>query len=211
MDTAEDGREGLLAWRQHEHLAVLTDINMPVMDGYALARALRERSASVPILAVTATALASERERCRQAGITDLLLKPLNLDTLARVLQYHLGAMPDVAGAAAIPAAPVDDPAPGPAVALPEHLRRTFVTSSVDDLQRIARARADQDGPALLDRVHALKGVLMMLGQRELGERFGALEAQLRDGGTADPAKLDAAIEALQVLVDQQAAQLDGD
>lgn len=211
VDTAEDGREGLLAWRQHEHLAVLTDINMPVMDGYALARALRERSASVPILAVTATALASERERCRQAGITDLLLKPLNLDTLARVLQYHLGAMPDVAGAAAIPAAPVDDSAPGPAVALPEHLRRTFVTSSVDDLQRIARARADQDGPALLDRVHALKGVLMMLGQRELGERFGALEAQLRDGGAADPAKLDAAIEALQVLVDQQAAQLDGD
>jgi two-component system capsular synthesis sensor histidine kinase RcsC len=208
VDTAEDGREGLLAWRQHEHLAVLTDINMPVMDGYALARALRERSASVPILAITATALASERERCRQAGITDLLLKPLNLDTLGRVLQHHLGAMPDAAGVAELAAAPADDLAPDPATALPEHLRRTFVTSSVDDLQRIARARADQDGPALLDRVHALKGVLMMLGQRELGERFSVLEAQLRDGGTADAAMLDAAIEALQALVDQQAARL---
>ncbi|MBJ7515915.1 MAG: response regulator [Stenotrophomonas sp.] len=208
VDTAEDGREGLLAWRQHEHLAVLTDINMPVMDGYALARALRERSASVPILAITATALASERERCRQAGITDLLLKPLNLDTLGRVLQHHLGAMPDAAGVAELAAAPADDLAPDPATALPEHLRRTFVTSSVDDLQRIARARADQDAAALLDRVHALKGVLMMLGQRELGERFSVLEAQLRDGGTADAAMLDAAIEALQALVDQQAARL---
>ena len=96
-------------------------------------------------------------------------------------------------------------------MALPEHLRRTFVTSSADDLQRITRARDDQDGPALLDRVHALKGVLMMLGQQALGERFSALEAQLRDGGTADAAMLDAAIKALQALVDQQAAQLDVD
>ncbi len=211
VDTAEDGREGLLAWRQHDHLAVLTDINMPVMDGYALARALRERGASVPILAITATALASERERCRQAGITDLLLKPLNLETLARVMQQHLGALPDAVSVAAVPAASADDPAPGAAMALPEHLRRTFVTSSADDLQRITRARDDQDGPALLDRVHALKGVLMMLGQQALGERFSALEAQLRDGGTADAAMLDAAIKALQALVDQQAAQLDVD
>lgn len=206
VDTAEDGRDGLLAWRQHEHRAVLTDINMPVMDGYALARALRERNASMPILAITATALASERERCRQAGITDLLLKPLNLDTLARVLQRHLGAMPDAAGVDAVPPAPADNHAPDAAMALPEHLRRTFVTSAVDDLERIARARADQDGPALLDRVHALKGVLMMLGQRGLGERFSALEAQLRDGGTVDAVRLDTAIEALQALVDQQAA-----
>jgi len=209
VDTAEDGKEGLLAWRQHEHLAVLTDINMPVMDGYALARALRERAASLPILAITATALASERERCRQAGITDLLLKPLNLETLGRVLLQHLGPMPGIAGEAAVrPARPADVAPPGGGMVLPDHLRRTFVNSSRDDLQRIARARADQDQPALLDRVHALKGVLMMLGQRGLGERFSEIEAQLREGGTVDATALDGVIQALQALVDQQAAQL---
>lgn len=209
VDTAEDGKEGLLAWRQHEHLAVLTDINMPVMDGYALARALRERAATLPILAITATALASERERCRQAGITDLLLKPLNLETLGRVLLQHLGPMPGIAGEAAVrPAGPADAAPPGGGMVLPDHLRRTFVNSSRDDLQRIARARADQDQPALLDRVHALKGVLMMLGQRGLGERFSEIEAQLREGGPVDAVALDGVIEALQALVDQQAAQL---
>jgi two-component system capsular synthesis sensor histidine kinase RcsC len=91
---------------------------------------------------------------------------------------------------------------------LPDHLRRTFVNSSRDDLQRIARARADQDQPALLDRVHALKGVLMMLGQRGLGERFSVIEAQLCDGISVDAATLDGVIDALQVLVEQQAAQL---
>ena len=209
VDTAEDGKEGLLAWRQHEHLAVLTDINMPVMDGYALARALRERGASLPILAITATALASERERCRQAGITDLLLKPLNLETLERMLQQHLGPMPGIDDEAAVrPAAPADIAPPAGGMVLPDHLRRTFVNSSRDDLQRIARARADQDQPALLDRVHALKGVLMMLGQRGLGERFSVIEAQLRDGISVDAATLDGVIDALQVLVEQQAAQL---
>ena len=66
-------------WQDDTYLAVLTDINMPVMDGYALARELRSRGHSLPILAITATALASERERCLATGIDDLLLKPLNL------------------------------------------------------------------------------------------------------------------------------------
>ena len=212
VDTAEDGREGLLAWRDGQHLAVLTDINMPVMDGYALARALRERSTTLPILAVTATALASERERCREAGITDLLLKPLSLQTLERALQVHLGPGPAVGMLdGSVPTPPAGTHPPVAAMVLPAHLRRTFVNSSTDDLQRIARARADEDVPALLDRVHALKGVLMMLGQRGLGERFGTIELQLRGGEAVDASELDGMIEALQALVDQQAAQPEGD
>ncbi|MGS7839967.1 response regulator, partial [Stenotrophomonas maltophilia] len=79
VDAAENGQAALALWQDDLYRAVLTDINMPVMDGYALARELRRRGHSLPILAITATALASERERCLAAGIDDLLLKPLDL------------------------------------------------------------------------------------------------------------------------------------
>lgn len=81
VDAAEDGAAALALWQDDTYLAVLTDINMPVMDGYALARELRQRGQSLPTLAITATALASERERCLAAGIDDLLLKPLKSRT----------------------------------------------------------------------------------------------------------------------------------
>lgn len=208
VDTAENGSDGLLAWRPDVHLAVLTDINMPVMDGYALAHALRARDSAVPILAITATALASERERCRAAGINDLLLKPMNLDALARALEPYLAARAPAGPAEEGQAAPQGgDPEPVPMV-LPDALRRTFVSSTLDDLQRIAEARRAEDQSGLLDRLHAVKGVLMMLGHRALGSRFGAMEAQLRDGVALDGVVLDAALSDLHALVDQHAAQL---
>lgn len=202
VDTAENGREGLAAWQPEQHLAVLTDINMPVMDGYALARELRRRSHDVPILAITATALASERERCRDAGISDLLLKPMSLETLGRALDAQLGS---------VRPAPTSAPAAVPLTSLlvlPDKLRRTFVESARDDMARIDDARARQDDVALLDRLHALKGVLMMLGQRDIGLRFGAAEAALRDQEPVSGTTLDALLADLHALVEQHAAQL---
>src|SRR5690606_22692596 len=196
VDTAENGREALAAWRDPVHVAVLTDINMPVMDGYQLARALRGRAPHLPILAITATALASERERCREAGITDLLLKPLNLQTLARALQRYLPLAE--APAAAAPQAAAPTPAD-----MPEKLRRVFVQSSRDDLARVRQAMHAGDPQQVLERMHASKGVLMMLGEHELGQRCGGLEATLREHGEvagevldALPADLDRRVEA---------------
>lgn len=201
VDAAENGKEALLAWDPQAHVAVLTDINMPIMDGYQLAAALRSRAPHLPILAVTATALASERERCRQAGITDLLLKPLNLGNLARALQAHLGTAP-VPGSGT---AQVPTPA---AVDMPERLRRTFVDSSRDDLARARRALLQRDDEALLDRMHALKGVLMMLGQRDLGRRCGQVEADLREGRERIADDLPQLLQDLDALVEHHASLL---
>ena len=211
VELAEDGREGLERWQEIHAVAVLTDINMPVMNGYELARALRAEAADVPILAITATALASERERCRQAGITDLLLKPLDLRTLGAALDRYVGMAPVVA---LTDTDGVGDEAlrpalPAPPRALPPALRRTFVDSTRNDMQRIEQARAQGDEIGLLDRAHALKGVLMMIGERVLGERFGVVEAQLRDGADVDASALDALLQALQAVVDQHAQALD--
>ena len=205
---AEDGKQGLDVLKTQQVDVVITDINMPVMDGYALARALRARDSAVPILAITATALASERERCRAAGISDLLLKPMNLDTLARALEPYLVASAPAGPREGGRVAPQAGDADPPPMVLPDALRRTFVTSTLDDLQRIAQARLAEDHDGLLDRLHAVKGVLMMLGHRALGTRFGVMEGQLRDGVAVDGVALDAALSDLRALVDQHAAQL---
>lgn len=191
VDAAEDGQAALALWQDGVYLAVLTDINMPVMDGYALARELRSRGHSLPILAITATALASERERCLAAGIDDLLLKPLNLDRLeAGLTRVRVDATP------AMDAAP-------PAATVSPAIRRIFVETGDKDLRAIAQARADGDALRLLERVHAFKGALQMLGEKTLAEQCGVIERALRDGETVDAEALDALQHALQVRLDQ--------
>ena len=68
---------------------VLMDLQMPVMDGYAATRALRAQpsTAGLPIVAVTANALPSERERCLEAGMNDYVPKPIDPDRLRAVLE----------------------------------------------------------------------------------------------------------------------------
>lgn len=190
VEAAEDGQAALALWRDNAFMAVLTDINMPVMDGYVLARELRARGQSLPILAITATALASERERCLAAGIDDLLLKPLNLERLQAGLSRVRPVAPpgQQATAAAVPAGPRK---------VSVAIRRLFVETGDTDLAAIAEARGDNDVQRLLDRVHAFKGVLQMLGERELGAQCGEVEQRLREGSTVDPAMLDALQSAL--------------
>ncbi|MBL8235414.1 MAG: response regulator, partial [Bryobacterales bacterium] len=66
----------------------------PVMDGYEATRLIRASAharARVPIVALTAHALAEDRQRCEAAGMDDYLAKPVTGEALARVLHRHLG------------------------------------------------------------------------------------------------------------------------
>jgi len=68
---------------------VLMDIMMPVMDGYAAARRLREMAPELPIIGITAHALAEERDNCMAAGMVEHVAKPLNLEHLVEAIQRH--------------------------------------------------------------------------------------------------------------------------
>ncbi|WPL18731.1 Signal transduction histidine-protein kinase BarA [Thiorhodovibrio winogradskyi] len=74
---ANNGREAVDLALQEDFGAVLMDLQMPLMDGYAATEAIRARNADVPIIALTAAALESDRERCLAAGMNDHLGKPI--------------------------------------------------------------------------------------------------------------------------------------
>ncbi len=91
---ARSGREGIeLAARERPAL-ILLDIQLPEMDGYAVARELRQNPSldGVPIGAVTSYAMVGDRERALAAGCTGYIEKPINPDTFNDEIRIHLAA-----------------------------------------------------------------------------------------------------------------------
>jgi CheY-like chemotaxis protein len=90
---AENGREAIEILNRHRNVdGVLMDIMMPVMDGYESIRRIRKmnRFRDLPILAVTAKAMRDDREKCLQAGASDYISKPIDVDKLMSLLKVWL-------------------------------------------------------------------------------------------------------------------------
>lgn len=75
--------------KQHIDI-VLSDVNMPDMDGYRLTRCIRQRGLTLPVIGVTANALAQEQQRCLQSGMDGCLSKPVTLDMLNQTLAEYV-------------------------------------------------------------------------------------------------------------------------
>lgn len=93
-DVADNGDVALQKLRQHAYDLVLMDCQMPVLDGYSATRTIRqwerEGRPATRIIAMTAHALAGDRELCAQAGMDDYLAKPVKADALRQILKNWL-------------------------------------------------------------------------------------------------------------------------
>ncbi|CAN5755505.1 HAMP domain-containing protein [soil metagenome] len=90
---AESGREGIARLQEVGDIdVVLMDVMMPEMDGYETMRAIREhaRFRQLPIIAVTAKAMMGDREKCIEAGASDYIAKPVDMDQLLSLLRVWL-------------------------------------------------------------------------------------------------------------------------
>lgn len=89
---AQDGRQGIELACANTPLAILLDIQLPLMDGYAVAGELRkcESLRGVPIIAVTSYAMLGDREKALEAGATDYIEKPIDPDTFVDRLRRHI-------------------------------------------------------------------------------------------------------------------------
>jgi two-component system capsular synthesis sensor histidine kinase RcsC len=83
---ASDGEEALSLWRGSEFDIVLTDVNMPRLNGYELTAALRRAGCVTPIIGATANALRGEDALCLAAGMNHCLVKPFTLRALLAAL-----------------------------------------------------------------------------------------------------------------------------
>jgi PAS domain S-box-containing protein len=177
---------------------VLMDCQMPVMDGYTATREIRRNPAfaELPIVAMTANAMAGDREKVIEAGMNDHIAKPLNVGQMFVTLSHWItpaASHPATVGATAT-TAPVtsaaDDDLPAlPGIDIQAGLATTMNKRSLylrmlvkfrDSQGRFAElfaaARADADADAATRAAHTLKGTAGNIGARGVRAAAGALE-----------------------------------
>ena len=101
-DAVANGQEALTALRDLPYDLVLMDCQMPEMDGYEATERIRAadgsvRNPAIPIIAMTASAMQGDRERCLDCGMNDYLAKPVSFGALAEVLERWLPAVDEAA------------------------------------------------------------------------------------------------------------------
>ncbi len=195
VELAEDGAMALEAWRRGGHALLLTDLNMPRMDGLALARAIRAEEAQtgrprLPIVALTANALRGESAHTRDAGMDEHLTKPVPLRQLQQTLDRFLPAAPQpepprapeaAAADAAAVAAPVLDvqvlrDLVGDDAETVRELLTDFLDSAGQQAQDLVIALQGGDLPHVAAIAHKLKSASRSVGALALGELCASLE-----------------------------------
>jgi len=208
VELAENGKQALAACARRRYDAVLMDGQMPGMDGYEATRKIRERETRgarrVPIIAMTASAMKGDREKCLEAGMDDYITKPVTPDELEAVLRKWVGAPIASAERAA-----AEQPAQG------EQLDEGVVQNlmSIDDdgtlldeivatFLRIAPARltairkAAKGNASVLEREsHSFLGSCGNIGARRMAELCARLEVLGRAGSTEGAPEIARALE----------------
>lgn len=200
VEEAEDGHRALQRIAAADFDLVLMDLRMPDMDGAEAARRIRALpepiKAGVPIVGLTASVEPQEIRRCLDAGMNQVLRKPVTLDTLRRALAP---AAPVTASAADGDAVPLLDES-----LLEEHCRalgagrlrdivERFRLSSTE-LKESLEAATARDAAVVREAAHKLAGAAAGLGCLRLSEMAGDLESAAIEG-RVDPAAL-AALDA---------------
>jgi CheY-like chemotaxis protein/HPt (histidine-containing phosphotransfer) domain-containing protein len=222
VSLAEDGAQAVAMVARHRFDLVLMDVQMPGMDGYAATRAIRANPANahLPILAMTAHALDSDRQRCRDAGMNDHVTKPVILEDLAAALRRWLPLRAEIqTGEQPAPVAqagPVEiqrlDALRG-LLDIDEALARTgddaalltrLITSFTQQLDTLlpslCDALAQPDSAAAGRFLHMLAGTAATIGAAELGRRAAAAGQALREERPIWPAMAAEVAERLRAL-----------
>ena len=191
VDVVPDGGAAVEAYGRAPYDLVLMDCQMPIEDGFAATRRIREIEGTgrhTPIVAITAFAVGDDRERCFAAGMDDFLPKPISFDSLAETLDRwlaHRERTPSETGEPAVDASVIaqlralDQPGRPSLVA---QLLERFVERAPRVAEELQRARREADLAALEHVAHNLKSESGNLGARALSLLADALQRAARAG-----------------------------
>ena len=202
-DFAEDGIQALKRFRATRYGLVLTDLNMPGMDGYELTRAIRRHEAQagdprVPIVALTANVMQGEPERCRAAGMDDFAAKPTTIPFLAAKLRHWLAHLDWSSGSdapadanalvtgldGAVDLAVLAEVTGGDAE-LAASLVGDFITSTLVDLEALDDALEDAALDEVRRHAHRIKGAARIVGANAIAAVAQQIETAAAAGGDA--------------------------
>ncbi|MCB1890286.1 MAG: response regulator [Rhodocyclaceae bacterium] len=192
VDIVDNGKAAIDAVESTAYDLVLMDVQMPIMDGIAATRAIRERGHRLPVVAMTAHAFAAEQARCSAAGMDDFISKPFDPAELHQALLRWL----DV-GTPSPPASDRDANKPALLLDQSDALRRakgdparlarwqrTFADRHQETSARLRDAAERGDRSVVAEIAHTLKGSATMVGAGHLTELAGRTERAGRDGTT---------------------------
>ncbi len=219
--TATNGQEAIALVAQslaaqtsaHPFAAILMDANMPVMDGYAATRQLLAQygNATPPIIALTASVLEEDRQRCLDAGMQGFLPKPLRIDELSSVLSNLITSAPGAASDAAsdnstqsatpssLPGATGLNTSSAPShidwaqldqfkafddadLSMTHGVIALFIADAPSRMQAIRDALNQDDSQALSLAAHALKGAAANIGAKGVADACHSLEQSCQRG-----------------------------
>jgi len=197
-----DGKEALDALGKFSYAAVLMDLSMPELSGIDTTRLIREQGVEIPIIAVTANAIAGDRERCLEAGMDGYVSKPIFLNVLADELNRVVADTP-VAPAAesAEEAAPEDRPIFAPEKlealfqgnrTLSDRVVQRFLEQADTLLTKFSALSAAEQTTQAKATFHSLSGSAGNLGAYAFAEAASEVERACVE--PVDPSKLQQAI-----------------
>ena len=204
VEVASNGREALDILQQNDFDGVLMDCQMPVMDGYEATRRLRtqERFKELPVLAMTANAMAGDREKVMEVGMNDHISKPINVREMFAIMAKWITPSEPLRESAGshqsvnsetieIPQLPGIDTAAGLTTCqgnrkLYQKLLIKFRHGEADFVEQFREAQQSGDPQAATRCAHTLKGVAGNIAASEVQKAAEALEFACKENKPAD-------------------------